>query len=255
MRKFVKPVLTVTIMISFAISAFAAIDPEDVVGIWTFDEGGGNEAMDSSDNERDGMLVGEADWVDGKSGKAIEFDGGHVVVEHDDGMDLETFSMVVWVKIPEIVDPYQSPISKETFPNRNYSIWILPDKVNFGMVDGGGADTQVSGGIVVDDNWHHIVCTYDMEFMRIYVDGVQTAERAASGTPNTTTAPLFIGALGPAGAGGQLYGVIDEVAVFNVALDVDDVQRIMEDGLDMFFAAVEPDDKLYSVWGALKSEY
>lgn len=254
MRKFLKPILTVAIMISFAISAFAAIDPADIVGIWTFDEGGGDTAGDSSENERDGVIVGEIDWVDGKSGHAIEFAGGHVEVEHDDGMDLETFSMVFWMKVPGVLAPYQMPIGKEIYPDRNYAMWLLPDLINLGIVDEGGADIQVAGGVVVDDNWHHVVGTYDMKFLRIYVDGVQTAERASTGVPNTTTAPLMIGSQ-PPDANGPLHGVIDEVALFRVALDEGEIQDIMEDGLDVFFAAVEPGHKLYSMWGALKSEY
>lgn len=99
MRIFIKLIFTISIIAGLAVPTFAAIDPEDIMGIWTFDEAEGGIAADSSGNGRDAELFGEAEWIDeGKSGSAIEFNNGYVKVEHDDAMSLETFSMVAWVK-------------------------------------------------------------------------------------------------------------------------------------------------------------
>ena len=46
-------------------------------------------------------------------------------------------------------------------------------------------------------------------------------------------------------------GIIDEVALFNVALDESDMQSIMNDGL-VTFTAVEAADKLTTTWGNVK---
>ena len=64
----------------FAISilaspSYAEIDPETIVAFWSFDEGAGETAKDSSENKLDGELVGGPIWVDGKVAKALEFDG------------------------------------------------------------------------------------------------------------------------------------------------------------------------------------
>ena len=53
----------------------SAIDTNAALGIWLFDEGNGNTAMDSSNNGNDGELVG-AKWVAGKYGEALKFEGG-----------------------------------------------------------------------------------------------------------------------------------------------------------------------------------
>ena len=45
-----------------------------LVGAWKFDEGSGNIAYDSSGNNNHGTIYG-ATWVDGKFGKALQFDG------------------------------------------------------------------------------------------------------------------------------------------------------------------------------------
>ena len=52
----------------------ANIDSKNIMGMWLFDEGKGDIATDSSDQGNDGEIHG-AKWVDGKFGKALEFDG------------------------------------------------------------------------------------------------------------------------------------------------------------------------------------
>jgi len=251
MRSFMKLILTVVVMAGLAIPAFAAIDPADIIGIWTFDEGSGAIAADSSGNGRDGELVGNANWVAGKSGSAIEFSGGNVTVAPDDAMSLNNFSMTLWVNIPGATDTFQYAIGKEAWPARNYAMWILPDVMTTGITSG-DSDIQTPGGVAADGSWHHLASTYNGEVLRAYVDGVVTGEVALSGTPNVdSAAPLMIGAQPPAG-GGPVMGVIDEVGVFSVGLSAEDVQSIMANGLNMLVTAVEPGSKLCTVWGALK---
>lgn len=71
----------VLMCISFAILvlvsgniSYARIDPRTVELLLLFDESKGDVAGDSSGNGRDGAITG-AKWVDGKFGKALEFDG------------------------------------------------------------------------------------------------------------------------------------------------------------------------------------
>ena len=47
---------------------------DGLVAEWHFDEDSGNVFGDSSGNGNDGVIY-EATWVDGKFGKALEFDG------------------------------------------------------------------------------------------------------------------------------------------------------------------------------------
>ncbi len=56
-------------------SSYADISLEDAVGIWLFDEGNGDIAKDSSGNGNEGQIMNAPEWVDGKSGKALRFDG------------------------------------------------------------------------------------------------------------------------------------------------------------------------------------
>ena len=66
--------------------SYAEIDPDTIVGMWLFDESKGDTATDSSGNGNDGELVGNPEWVDGKFGNALEFDGtgSHVNILNSD---------------------------------------------------------------------------------------------------------------------------------------------------------------------------
>ena len=58
----------------------AKLDADAALGIWFFDEGKGGTAKDSSKNGNDGKIV-DAEWVAGKFGEALKFEGGaHVAV-------------------------------------------------------------------------------------------------------------------------------------------------------------------------------
>ena len=50
---------------------------------------------------------------------------------------------------------------------------------------------------------------------------------------------------------GKYRGIIDDVAIFNVVLSQDEIQSIMDDGLEEAFA-VSVNDKLTTTWAVLK---
>ena len=240
----------ILVAIAFTFPAYAAINMKDAMGVWTFDEGNGKEAGDISGNNHNGEITGNVKWVDGKYGKALEFSGGNVKVPHTEDMNLETFTMTAWLKIPAVVPPYQMVMGKEAWPNRNYSIWLLPEKANVGLTE--PADKQLqSAAVVVDGTWRHIAATYDMKFLRIYVDGQVSNQLALTTKPLLCDAPFMIGAQPPAG-GGPIQGIIDEVSVFKVGLSEDDIKDIMEKGLKQFVTSVERTGKLSTTWGMLK---
>lgn len=60
-------------------SGYAKLDLGTCVGMWLLDEDKGDTAMDSSGNQNDGTLKNDPKWVEGKFGRALEFDGGNYV--------------------------------------------------------------------------------------------------------------------------------------------------------------------------------
>ena len=225
----------------------------EVVGIWLFDEGNGKTIKDASGNGHDGEIVGAVEWSDGKFESALKFDGGHVSVPHEDNMNLVEFTITAWIKVPKILAPYQMIAGKEAWPDRNYSMWIIPGVMTFGFTTPGAAqDIQVGSQEVIDDQWHFVVGTYDQKNLTPYVDGEMLAQRGAAGKPATNIAPFMIGAQPPNG-GGPLKGLIDEVAVYDTALEAKEIKSIME-GLAKMFQTVNPNGKLAATWAKIKAE-
>ncbi|MHC4120593.1 MAG: hypothetical protein ACYSWO_24120, partial [Planctomycetota bacterium] len=76
----------------------AVTDPS-LVGWWKFDEGSGTIAYDSSGNGLDGIFEGNPEWVSGRLGGALEFDGDdwvNVGNPHD-LVITEAISIACWV--------------------------------------------------------------------------------------------------------------------------------------------------------------
>lgn len=100
-------------LMSLTVLAYTNVLEAGLVAYWPFDEGKGKDAKDASDNGNDGAING-AEWVDGKFGKALEFDGNFVLVPNDDSYNFtkeQSFSIVLWINY-ESKDDWQGVLQK-----------------------------------------------------------------------------------------------------------------------------------------------
>ena len=117
--------------------------------------------------------------------------------------------------------------SSATASNAQGRLYYKPRK-NFGnpIVTLGG--TSASGvGVMVDGNWHHICLTFDNSTTTaiVYEDGVPViTNTSATGPLNSASSNLYIGSSGT--STNFIEGNIDEVAIFNYALDSNQVDEI-----------------------------
>ncbi len=240
----------------FVSSTHARIDPGSVVGLWLFDEAGGDKVGDSSGNGHDGDKGGSIKWVGGKFGGALEFPGDssdYVSIPHEDSLSLTNWTITVWVSVQQ--KDWQLIVQKSisgTKNNNNYSLYTKPGGgIDFNFYTEGGDANLLNGtAIAVDGEWHHVATTYDGKVMYLYIDGDLDGETATDAEPVLHTDPLVIGG-DDRGAGVQVKGIVDEVALFSKALSEEDVKSIMEDGLKAA-TAVSPAGKLTIAWGSIK---
>lgn len=237
------------------VSLSHAIDKNAIVGIWFFDEGGGEVAKDSSGNGHDGELLGDLEWVEGKFNGAISFpgvNGSFVSVPHEDSLNLTKWTITVWVKTA-ISDVWHTLVEKENPSDAesksNYHLQIR----DTGVVDCGYQcpDWQESWGMsnVQDGKWHHLAGTYDGNLLRVYVDGNLENEETYGTTPITNNHVLGLGACSDGQYGAS--AVIDEIGLFDAAFSAEEIKAIMTSGL-IVASAVFPADKLTTAWGQIK---
>ena len=116
----------------------AKVRTENMVGLWVFDEGNGKTANDSSGNKNHGKLMGDTKWVNGKFGKAVEFDGDmdYVEVVHDKTLDItEELTIVTWAKFTNI--PARENVLLNKGPKHesfSYILFTTLDKTALGLV-------------------------------------------------------------------------------------------------------------------------
>lgn len=256
-------VILVVFLTIYGIDALGKVNPENVVGMWLFEEGSGDIARDSSGKGNNGKIVGPAKWTQGKFGKGLEFNGKdvYVEVESNDSLVLEELTMVAWGKMrPSRGTRWQSIMMKGQNP-RNYLLCVDKDTQRLQLSITAGAPDAWAGPIagpeITDEKWHHLAGVIGQKVgLVIYTDGVQVGQQGyAKPSLNANPAVLRIGD-GSAG-GHQLDGVLDEVAIFNIPLDINEIQNIMNNGLEAatgLKASVHAQGKLTTKWALIKQE-
>ena len=248
------------ISVMFVGSSSAEIDFKNCVGMWLFDEGRGDEAEDSSGTGNNGTIEGGAKWVDGKFGKGLSLDGSDAYVEiaHDDSLNVGgEHTIALWFKLDK---PPAGGIAVVTKDDWAPGFWWDGGVIRHHTHDPGGTLHFIDAPWDPDTDWHHVAVTWDGEEFGVYMDADQIGDGIT--TPNLgrnplTDKPVLIGvylATGQHGQWGEFFaGIIDDVAIFNVALDNDDIETLVTDGLKTA-AAIEPSDKLATIWAAIKAD-
>jgi hypothetical protein len=201
------------------------------VAAYSFDEGEGITAEDASGNGHEGTIEG-AGWTRGRYGDALRFvqNEGRQCVTVADSPDLrleEEFTLEAWVR-PEEWLGGSSIVSKELEPGSGQSYSLGIGFTEYGRVEGWSEDEVVySPEPIEEDVWTHVAYTYDGRRARIYLDGELVSDKAVGPRELASTGPLEIGCDSPE-LGAQFSGRIDEVRLYDRALDGGEVDTDME---------------------------
>jgi hypothetical protein len=199
----------------------------DLVGHWMFDEGSGTIAYDSSGSGNDGTFEGDPQWMPGRSGTALEFDG-------DDWVNFGTpaelvingpISITCWIN-PGALGGNQSQRGFVGLDG-GYSLKANGTGVRFttpGILDHGSSNITLEVG-----TWQHVAATFQpgqSEGLIFYLNGVET-ERITSSAMAAGGGPFRIGN----NQWSETYtGLIDDVRVYNHILTEGEILAAMEGG-------------------------
>lgn len=251
--------LMVVSLIFVGISS-AKIDFGDCVGMWLFDEGNGNKAKDSSGTGNDGTIEGGAKWVNGKFGKGLSLDGSddYVEIAHDDSLNVGgEHTIALWFKLDKAPAGGMGVVTKDDWAP---GFWWDGGTIRHHTHDPPAQLHFIDAPWSPDTDWHHIAVTWDGKGFGVYLDAKEIGEGVTTaniGRNPLSDKPFLIGiylATGQHGQWGAFLGaIIDDVAVFSVALDDDDIETLMNDGLKTA-ADIEPAGKLTTTWADIKAD-
>ena len=210
-----------TLTVTYALSS-------GLVAAYSFDEGAGTTAADASGRANTGTLVNGPTWAAGRNGTALQFDGTNdrMRINHADSLNLTTASTFsTWIY------PTAAQTGWRTILQKEVDAYFLSSTTSTGVPATGGTlnsscchDVFAPGALPLN-TWTHIAATYDGAQMRIYINGVQVASAARSGTYQSTTAPLWVG--GSAWYGEHFQGRLDDLRIYNRALSAAEIQTDM----------------------------
>jgi len=203
------------------------------VGRWDFEEGSGGIVNDSSGNNNNGIIYGNASFTKNSvhGNYAMEFDVGYIDCGNDPELNLTNdFTLSAWVNF-ENKDNYGScflqkgkqftfsiyngtggSTSPESPLNRATIIW--QDELT-GEVHYFAGETEL-----LNDTWYHLVATYDGEDVRIYINGkIDKIYNNINELPNATSRDLYLSPLGNRYMMEYYYGKLDNVCIWNVTLN------------------------------------
>ena len=253
-------VLILTLLLLAASFVYAANEPEDSLILYmSFDTVDGVNTIDHSLYGNNGEMKGDPDpqHVDGKFGKALEFNGQSdwVEIPHHETLTVDKdVTVMAWINPERIAGPnnaqWQGILAKGNGP-RSYSFYTETGKGCLHLSVGGAG--SACDGKVVANEWQHVAAQVEGNTHRYWIDGENVGEYGGKNPPPgaADTATVFIGKTHEGSR--EFLGLIDEVRIWNRALSEDEIVEQMNKGHDELFP-VDPRYKAATTWGTMKSQ-
>ena len=240
-----------------------------------FDEGEGDTAFDRTRLGNHGKLEGPPQWVQGKHGKALEFDGDDdvVIIETENSKELQLHespgTAECWFLMKgEGISTAPRLIAKESITNdscdcdplrggfalkfRKHGVKLtLQLSVEKGSRKNNDPNPEAE---VNNDVWYHAAGTWEEGEHRVYLNGKLVFEdKGNEALPlKDVDNDLRIG--GSFAGLRNFHGIIDEVRVWNRVLSINEIQDNMKLGFGPLLS-VSPDGMLTTTWGQLKARF
>jgi len=172
---------------------------------------------------------------DGLWGDALDTrseEGGYLIVQNDETLQLASFSIEGWfVMLPDL-DQTGTIIKKALdVESSSYMLWVSSeeDRVGFVLTTEERTYELMYETQPDDEDWHHIAGTFENQVARLYYDHEIRSEQQIDGDVFYDDCELLIGT---GIAGGldetQFYGLIDEVRISDIDREyhfIDDSQK------------------------------
>jgi hypothetical protein len=218
----------------------SGIDNTGLVGYWAFEEGTGTRAEDSSFNTNTGTLtlMNNSDWVQGRVGTALDFDGSddYVVVGSDASLrPASAITICAWVfrrsdgSTRTGDGNYQDIIIRSSTSNNSNYAYEFESASKYIFRIGVGIELSSADTVSNELNtWIHLCVAYsNADGGYLYTNGIAVDSIDGTGDDlGTNTETVYIG--GRSGASDIMDGKLDEVRIYNRALSASEIKALYD---------------------------
>ena len=247
---------------------------ESLILYLPFNEGEGDTAFDTSMFGNHGRLEGPPQWVDGKFGKALEFDGDDdvVIIETKDSDELQLHksegTVECWFLMKgEGISTMPRLIAKESITNDSCECDPLRGGFAFKLRRHGKFNLQLSvekgsrkneegnpDAAVDNDIWYHGAGTWEEGKHRVYLNGELVSEDKPNDELPLKDEDNDLRVGGTFAGLRNFQGIIDEVRIWNRVLPGAEIKDNMKLAYGHLLS-VSPDGLLTTTWGKLKARF
>jgi hypothetical protein len=208
------------------------LEAKKPVASWNFDEGDGDTVRDST-GENNGVIHG-ATWTNGKTGKALSFDGqnSYVVVLDNSSICVGggDYTISAWICPKCVSDKYGIVAKVKDSGNKEYAFGLEGGALTLDVEKEHNNGKESTGPAVVADTWQHVVVVFDSKARNaaFYVDN--KLQKVIGDTLNALPIyfddDLYIGKWGGKYDERHFDGAIDSVQIYDYALNADEVAAL-----------------------------
>jgi hypothetical protein len=190
-------------------------------GWWTFDDGAGTTAADSSGSGPDIPLV-DTTWEEGVVGGAVHFHRAGYGRDTAYSFSGNAITICAWVWHDAFatnqVERYVTVGPEVAVIRRNSD-----GRLHFYITTAGVFSHIYVAGVLTEGQWHHVAGTWDGLTQRLYLDGVEIDSLTPTGA---LAAGTMIRLSSPDGE--PLNGMLDDARIYNRALSQREIAALMD---------------------------
>jgi len=165
--------------------------------------------------------------------RSIYFDGVSDYVDMEDALDLNptAFTISSWI-MRESGSTDKSILSKRDLSYTEGYDFKIDNSGRFEVSWKNGSTQSITSSVVIpEDEWHHLAVIYTGGSASIYIDGVLDVTASLS-APVANSRSFNLAAAGKGTLGAFFKGNIDEVRVWDTALNVDQLRYVMNQEIE-----------------------
>ena len=220
-------------LITFAFVAEGVVREQSLIARWSFDEGNGSVAVDSTGGGLDLLLSANAKWgsidvnntaISKHSLNLMNGDSYARVLAHEKIKANGVFSYLFWFKSNGQPDAYSQLLSKKKDGYSSYFVQIEPDGKSLKSIIRSFGTYYDNGTIPFTlDEWHQLVFTFDGTTYNTFLDGSWVGSSSLEWPVDSNDGDLGVGGTDD---GSNLFrGWIDDLRFYNIPLHAKEVME------------------------------